>query len=88
MLWGSSRDDARTAAKLLLAAAQAFEASPGSGGTLQEFAREIETVREIEALSQDIRAEGARLSAEDASSLDAAVESDEGAALRTRGAEP
>ncbi len=79
---GASRAGARAAAASLLAAGQAIEAASGLGGTPQW------ALREIEALSQDIRAEGARLSAEDASSLDAAVESDEGAALRTRGAEP
>jgi hypothetical protein len=79
---GASRAGAWAAATLLLAAAQAFEAPLGSGETPEE------TVREVEALSQEIRVEGARLSAEDASSVDAALESDEGAALRSRGAAP
>ena len=52
-----SRAGARAAAASLLAAGQAIEAASGLGGMPQE------TVREIEALSQDIRADGARLSA-------------------------
>jgi hypothetical protein len=79
---GSSRAGARAAAASLLAAGQAIEAASGLGVTPQE------TVREIEALSQDIRANGGYLSAEDASSVDAAVESNEGATLRSRGAAP
>ena len=79
---GSSRADARTAATLLLAAAQAFEAPLGSGGTPEE------TVREVEALSQDIRAEGARLSAGDAPTGDARAEGEGEAAPRSRGAAP
>ncbi len=53
----TSRAGARAAAASLLAAGQTIEAASGLGGTPQE------TVREIEALSQDIRADGARLSA-------------------------
>ena len=79
---GSSRADARTAATSLLAAAQAFEAPLGSGGTPEE------TVREVEALSQDIRAEGARLSAGDESTSDARAEGEGEAAPRSRGAAP
>jgi intracellular multiplication protein IcmO len=79
---GSSRADARTAATLLLAAAQALEAPPGSSETPQEFAREIE------ALTQDIRVEGARLSAGDAPTGDARAEGKGEAASRSRGAAP
>ena len=79
---GASRAGARAAAASLLAAGQAIEAASGLGETPQE------TVREIEALSQVIQSDGAREFAEDALSVDAAVESDEGVALRSRGAAP
>ena len=79
---GSSPADARTAATLLLAAAQAFEEPLGSGGTPEE------TVREVDALYQDIRAEGARLSAGDAPASDARAEGEGEAAPRSRGAAP
>jgi hypothetical protein len=85
---GSSRADARTAATFLLASAHAFEASPGPGRMSEDTAPEIETVREIEALSEDIRADGARLSARDAPSGDAGVEADDAAAPRSHGAAP
>ncbi len=85
---GSSRADARTAAMSLLATAQSFEAPSGSGGTPEEITREIQTVREIEELSQNIRAEGARLSAGDAPLDGDGVEADEAAAPRSRGAAP
>ncbi len=72
----------------LLATAQSFEAPSGSGGTPEEITREIQTVREIEELSQNIRAEGARLSAGDAPLDGDGVEADEAAAPRSRGAAP
>ena len=79
---GASRAGARAAAASLLAAGQAIEAVSGLGGTPQE------TVREIEALSQDIRADGARLSAGDAPTDDARAEGEGEAAPRSRGAAP
>ena len=79
---GSSRADARNAATSLLAAGQAIEAAFGSGRTPQEI------MREIEALSVDIRAEGARLSAGDAPAGDARAEGEGEAAPRSRGAAP
>jgi hypothetical protein len=77
---GSSRADARTAATLLLAAGKTFEPPLGSGGTPEE------TVREVGALCQDIRAEVARLSAGDTPTGDARAEGE--AAPRSRGATP
>src|SRR5208282_5901509 len=79
---GSSRADARMGATLLLAAAQALEATLGSRRTPEE------TVRDVEALSQDIRAEGARLSPGDAPTRDARTEGEGEAASRSRGAAP
>ena len=85
---GASRTGARTAATALLAAVQALEAAFGSGGAPQKRVREIEIVRQIEALSEDIRADGARLSAGDAPTADAQVEADDAAAPRSHGAAP
>jgi hypothetical protein len=79
---GASRTRARAAAASLLAAGQAIEAASGSGGTPQE------TVREIEALSTDIRAEGAHLSVGDAPTGDARAEGDGEAAPRSHGVAP
>ena len=85
---GASRTGARTAATALLAAGQAIEAAFGSGGAPQKRLRGIEIVRQIEALSEDIRADGARLSAGDAATADAQVEADDAAAPRSHGAAP
>jgi intracellular multiplication protein IcmO len=85
---GTSQAGARTAAASLLAAGQAIEAAFGSGGAPQKRVREVEILRQIEALSEDIRADGARLSAEDAPTADAQVEADGAAAPRFHGAAP
>ena len=85
---GASRAGARAAATALLAAGQAIEVASGSGGAPQERVREIEIVRQIEALSEDIWADGARLSAGDAPTADAQVEADNAAAPRSHGAAP
>jgi hypothetical protein len=58
------------------------------GGAAEKRVREIEIVRQIEALSEDIRADGARLSAGDAPTADAQVEADDAAAPRSHGAAP
>jgi len=82
---GAPRTGARTAATALLAAGQAIEAASGSGRAPQ---KRIEIVRQIEALSEDIRADGARLSAGDAPTADAQVEADDAAAPQSHGAAP
>ena len=58
------------------------------GRDAEKRVREIEIVRQIEALSEDIRADGARLSAGDAPTADAQVEADDAAAPRSHGAAP
>ncbi|MGA9851063.1 MAG: hypothetical protein WBQ45_25935, partial [Roseiarcus sp.] len=70
------------------AAGQAIEAASGSGRAPQKRVREIEIVRQIEALSEDIRADGARLSAGDAPTADAQVEADDASPPRSHGAAP
>jgi hypothetical protein len=85
---GASRAGARAAAASLLAAGQAIEAPSGSGGAPQKRVRQIEIVRQIEALSEDILADGAHLSAGDAPTADAQVEADDAAAPRSHGAAP
>src|SRR5271157_5611331 len=85
---GTSRAGARAAAASLLAAGQAIEAASGSRGAPQKRVREIEIVWQIEALSEDIRADGARLSAGDAPTADAQVEADDATAPRSHGAAP
>jgi hypothetical protein len=82
MSMGVSRAVARAAAASLLAAGQAIEAPYELGGAPQE------TVREIEALLKDIRADSVCLLAKGAPTADAQVEADDAAAPRSHGAAP
>ena len=82
MSMGASRAVARGAASSLLAAGQAIEAAYELGGAPQD------TVREIEAILKDIRADSVCLSAKGAPTADAQVEADDAAAPRSHGAAP